>query len=151
MMFAHEAFSGHGAFLLRWLGFPSSRAGYAAMLVAAFPEFDALALLDERQTRRGDRSCAVDVAHLQSAIRGEVQGSEGLDGVAEGAQALSGGDDEPVRNPEDALQSAELCLWVLLTHDYRAARPISSGPLQPFRTRPLARTVDEGRRRPDRI
>jgi len=115
MMFSHEAFSGHGAFLLRWLGFPSSRAGYAAMLSAVFPEFDALALLDERQSAGGVRPCAADVAHLQSAIRGEVQGSDGLTGIAEGARALSGGDDEPIRTPEEALQAAELSSWTLLS------------------------------------
>lgn len=115
MVFAHEAFSGHGVFLLRWLGYPGSRAGYAAMLASANPEFDALPLLDEQPSARGDRPCADDVDHLQSAIAGGVEGRDALNGIAEGMRALSGGDDEPVRSPEEVLQSAELCSWALLS------------------------------------
>jgi len=115
LVFAHKAFSGHGAFLLRWLGFAASRSGYAAFLVGVFPDADGLLLLGERDRFRHNGPCSDDAAHLLSAIHGDNASAKDRDGILEGMRALAGTEDAPAPTPYDALESAETCAWVLLS------------------------------------
>ncbi len=95
--FEHPLFSGRGSFLLRWLGVPSTTAGYAALLSRAFPEGAAHRLLLEHADVRDLPSCRHDARHLVRALFRDVEAPRPAgtqekrdEGFLEGFRALTG-------------------------------------------------------------
>jgi hypothetical protein len=95
--FEHPLFSGRGSSLLRWLGVPSTIAGYAALLSRAFPEGAAHRLLLEHADVQELPSCREDAEHLLGALHRDVDAadpgrgrSRRDEGFGEGFRALTG-------------------------------------------------------------
>ncbi len=115
--FEHLLFSGRGSFLLRWLGVPSTTAGYATLLSRAFPKGAAHRLLLEHADVRDLPSCRQDAKHLVRALFGDVEAPRPAgkqeqrdEGFVEGLRALTGRDTldpEPAPNPLEHLLRRE--------------------------------------------
>ena len=100
LSFEHRFFTGRGDSLMRWIGLPSTRAGYIAMLARAFPgrAGDYLLRLDSFESAsRG--SCMEDAEHLLNRVNTSANGNK-PHGIAEGWRALAGTDDIPEPSPE---------------------------------------------------
>ncbi len=118
MMFSHPAFSGQGAFLLRWLQFPSSRAGYAAFLARACLGIDVSSFLDKPvgDGEPGETWCQDDVARVVAATL-DVHRTSRADrlGLADAWRAFAGVSNDSVALPCEAIERAEAALWALLS------------------------------------
>ncbi|HQP38074.1 MAG TPA: hypothetical protein PLI95_22980, partial [Polyangiaceae bacterium] len=112
MVFDHPSFCGHGSFLLRWLGLPSTRVGYAALISSAFPGPDILDLVGQRSDSATADWCAEDVAVFHQGLPGERASERDVESAA---IALAGGSDEPPPLQDELIELHESIVWILLT------------------------------------
>ncbi len=112
MVFDHPSFCGHGSFLLRWLGLPATRVGYAALISSAFPGPDILDLVGQRSDTATVDWCAEDVAVFRQGLPGERASERDVESAA---LALAGGSDEPPLLQDELIELHETIVWMLLT------------------------------------
>ncbi len=103
LLFQHPRFTGRGEFLLEWLRFPPSEAGYQDFLALACPEALATRLLAERGLGEHEvlaHGCERDVEILERALACRSRGPR-WSAASDAWLALGGHRQAAARSPED--------------------------------------------------
>lgn len=101
--FDHPLFSGHGEFLLRWLGVTPTHAAYVDFLARVLPDGAGLLLLGPDDRGRSGW-CRDDARHLLRALRGASRDRSPDEGSVAGLRALTGPDVRVTEPDPDPLQ-----------------------------------------------